>query len=210
MKLFVWGPAPNPRRVKIYLAEKGIEVPMVDVSGPKGTLSEDYKARYPNALVPMLELDDGTQIGEAMAICRYFETLHPEPPLMGTDARDRALVEMWERRAYDEGMLGAAEVFRNSHPLFAGRSVPGHARPMPQSQDLVARGRLRLERFFEMFDRHLAGSEFVAGNRITVADITALCAVDFSRKLAKIPIPPECDHLQRWHAMMSGRPSAGL
>lgn len=208
MKLYVWGPAPNPRRVKIYLAEKGLQVPMVDVSGPAGTLSADYRARYPQALVPMLELDDGTQIGEAMAICRYFETLHPDPPLMGIEARDKALIEMWERRAYDEGMIGAAEVFRNTHPLFAGRSVPGYAQPMEQMPALAERGRTRVQRFFEVFDRQLASTEFVTGSRLTVADITALCAADFARALAKIPIPAECPHFLRWYAAMSTRPSA--
>ena len=105
MKLYVWGKAPNPRRVLIYLEEKGIDVPLEDVGGGKGRLKPEYLARYPQATVPMLELDDGTQIGEAMAICRYFEELHPEPPLMGVDARDKAIVEMWERRAYEEGLL---------------------------------------------------------------------------------------------------------
>lgn len=208
MKLYVWGPAPNPRRVKMFLAEKGLQVEQVDVSGPKGSLSAEYRARYPQALVPMLELDDGTQIGEAMAICRYFETLHPAPPLMGTDAKDRALVEMWERRAYDEGIIGAAEVFRNTHPLFAGRSVPGHADGMEQIPALVERGRRRLLRFFDVLDRQLAGGEFVLGARMSVADITALCATDFASKMAKIQIPAECVHLARWHAAMSARPSA--
>ncbi|MBM3396611.1 MAG: glutathione S-transferase [Betaproteobacteria bacterium] len=208
MKLYVWASAPNPRRVRMFLHEKGIQVPMVDVSGPKSTLSEDYRARYPQALVPMLELDDGTQIGEAMAICRYFETLHPDPPLMGTDAKDRALVTMWEQRAYNEGMIGAAEVFRNTHPLYASRSIPGHAMPMAQLESLVERGRQRVVRFCEVFDRQLADSEFVAGDRFSVADITALCAVDFARTLARLPFPSHCVHLQRWHDALSARPSA--
>lgn len=210
MKLFVWERAPNPRRVKIFIAEKGIEVPIEDVSGPKGTLSAEYRARYPYALVPMLELDDGTQIGEAMAICRYLETVHPARPLMGTDAKSKALTEMWERRAYDEGMIGAAEVFRNTHPLFAGRSVPGYGEPMEQLPALVQRGQRRTQRFFEVFDRQLASNEFVTGDRLTVADITALCAADFARALARIPIPAECTHFLRWYGMMSVRPSARL
>lgn len=207
MKLFVWGTAPNPRRVAIFLAEKGLVIPTEDVSGPKGTLSADYKARYPQAMVPMLELDDGTQIGEAMAICRYFETLQPTPPLMGTDARDRALVEMWERRAYDEGMIGASEVFRNSHPLFVDRSVPGQAQPMAQLPSLVERGHKRVRRFFEVFDGQLADHDFVVADVLTVADITALCAVDLAGMLAKIPLPEECVNLRRWYAMMCARPS---
>ena len=208
MKLYVWGPAPNPRRVKLYLAEKGLTVPIEDVAGEGAALRADYKAKYPFALVPMLELDDGTQIGESMAICRYFETLHPTPALMGTDAKDKAIVEMWERRAYDEGMVGAAEVFRNTHPAFADRSVPGYATPVPQLSALVERGHKRVRRFFEMFDRQLANNEFVAGDRISVADITALCAIDFAKRLGKISIPEEHQHLIRWYNMMSARPSA--
>lgn len=208
MRLHIWGYAPNPRRVKIYLAEKGLSVPTQDAGdGPK--LSAEYRGRYAHALVPMLELDDGTQIGEAMAICRYFETLHPDPPLMGASAKDKALTEMWERRAYDEGLIGAAEVFRNTHPAFADRSLPGYPDPVPQVPGLVARGRQRLRKFFETFDRQLAANEFVVGNRISVADITALCSIDFAAKLAKVPMPDEYRHLRRWYDMMSARPSAG-
>ena len=207
MRLFVWGSAPNPRRVKMYLAEKGLSVPTDDV-GDGFQLSAGYKAEYPFALVPMLELDDGTQIGEAIAICRYFEALHPDPPLMGTEAKDKAMIEMWERRAYDEGFLGAAEVFRNTHRAFVDRSLPGYAGAVPQIEALVTRGHQRLARFFDMFDRQLAGNEFVAGKRISVADITALCAVDFAKNLAKVSIPDEHRHLRRWYDALSARPSA--
>jgi glutathione S-transferase len=207
MRLYVWGSAPNPRRVKMYLAEKGLSVPTEDV-GDGAQLSAGYKAKYPFALVPMLELDDGTQIGEAMAICSYFEALHPEPPLMGTDAKDKAMIEMWERRAYNEGMIGAAEVFRNSHSAFADRSIPGYASAVPQIQALVTRGQQRLSKFFDMFDHQLAGQEFVTGERISVADITAVCAIDFAKNLAKVSIPEEHRHLGRWYDMMSARLSA--
>lgn len=208
MKLFLWTTAPNPRRVKIYLAEKGLSVPTEEVGAEGASLKPEFKARYPHALVPMLELDDGTQIGEAMAICRYFETLHPSPPLMGTDAKDKAIVEMWERRAYDEGMIGAAEVFRNTHPLFVGRSIPGYINPVAQQPALIERGRQRLQKFFDTFDRQLANHEFVAGDRISVADITALCAADFARRLAKVPMPASCTNLVRWYQGMSARDSA--
>lgn len=207
MKLYVWGYAPNPRRVKMYLAEKGLAIATEDV-GDGFQLSAGYKAEYPFALVPMLELDDGTRIGEAMAICRYFEALHPDPSLMGTEAKDKAMIEMWERRAYDEGFHGAAEVFRNTHRAFVDRSLPGYASAIPQVEALVARGHQRLAHFFNMFDRQLAANEFVTGKRISVADITALCAVDFAKNLAKVPIPEERQHLRRWYDTMSARPSA--
>lgn len=207
MQLYVWGKAPNPRRVRMYLAEKGLTVPMQDAGdGPQ--LSVSYKTKYPFAMVPMLELDDGTQIGEAMAICRYFETLHPTPALMGTDAKDKAVIEMWERRAYDEGLIGAAEVFRNTHPAFKDRSIPGHADPVPQVQGLQSRGRQRLGRFFEMLDRQLKDNEFVAGNRISVADITALCAIDFAKNRAETGIPDDHSYLRKWYEAVSARPSA--
>jgi hypothetical protein len=115
----------------MFLYEKGISVPVEEV-GPGEPFEPGYLARYPHRLVPMLELDDGTQIGEVVAICRYFENLQPAPPLMGTDARDRALVESWERRAYNEGMNAIEEVFRNSSPLMVGRGLPGCAEAVPQ------------------------------------------------------------------------------
>ena len=206
MLLHVWGPAPNPRRVRMYLAEKNLSVPTED-AGDGFRLSVKYKAKYPAAVVPMLELDDGTQIGEAMAICRYFETLHPSPPLMGMDAKEAAAIEMWEHRAYDEGLIGAAEVFRNGHPQFVDRGLAGYVDPVAQVPALVVRGRQRLLQFFRMFDHQLANSRFVAGNRISVADITALCSIDFAKTL-DVTIPGEYSHLSRWHEIMRARPSA--
>jgi glutathione S-transferase len=207
VKLYVWGKAPNPRRVLIYLAEKGIDVPLEDVGGGKGRLKAEYIARYPQATVPMLELDDGTQIGEAMAICRYFEEVHRAPPLMGTDARDKAVVEMWERRAYEEGLLAVAEIFRNRHPLFADRGVPGAAGPVPQIPALVERGKQRVQLFFRKFDAQLRDHPFVAGDRFTGADATTLAVVDFAA-LGDESMPADCTSLARWRAEVSQRPSA--
>jgi len=207
VKLYVWQKAPNPRRVLIFVAEKGLDIPIEDAGGGKGALKPEYVARYPQATVPMLELDDGTQIGEAMAICRYLEELHPDPPLMGVDARDRAIVDMWERRAYEEGLLAAAEVFRNRHPLFANRSVPGASGPVPQVPALVERGKVRTELFFRKFDAQLAANRFVAGDRFTVADATTLAVVDFAA-LGDMKVPADCANLSRWYREVSARPSA--
>lgn len=207
MKLYGWGQAPNPRRVLIYLAEKGIEIEVVE-AGAGARLSDEYLARYEGRAVPMLELDDGTQIGEAMAICRYFEEDHPAPPLFGIDRRDRALVEMWERRAETEAFPGASEAFRNAHPAFVGRGLPGFVEPVAQIPALVDRGKQRLERFFRRIDARLADTPFIAGPRFTVADITALCAADFARKAVKLAIPEECANVRRWHEEVSARPSA--
>ncbi len=207
MQIYDWHIAPNPRRLHIYLAEKGIPVTYVEVGQPDLTLAPWYREKYPHAMVPMLELDDGTCIGEAMAICRYFEELHPEPPLMGTDARDKAIVEMWEKRANEEGMLAASELFRNTHDAFAARGLPGSAAPVPRIPELRDRARARLDRFFRKFDAQLADNEFVAGSRFTVADATTLCGVDFA-KWSDVTIPADCPHLQRWYEAVSARPSA--
>ena len=207
MKLYVWRKAPNPRRVLLFLAEKGLEIPTEDVGGDKARLRDDYVSRYPQATVPMLELDDGTQIGEAMVICRYLEELHPEPPLFGRDARERALADMWERRAYEEGLLAVAEIFRNRHPLFADRSVSGASEPVPQVPALVDRGRCRIALFWKKIDTQLEGRRFVVGDHYTVADVTLLATVDFSALGEEKP-PAGCANLQRWYAEVSARPSA--
>ena len=125
MLIYDWHIAPNPRRLHIYLAEKGLAVELMEVGQEDLTLAPWFKQKYPHAMVPMLELDDGTHIGEAMAIARYFEETHPDPPLMGVGAKDRAIVDMWEKRANEEGMLPASELFRNTHPNFAERGLPG-------------------------------------------------------------------------------------
>ena len=206
MKWYDWQAAPNPRRVRMFVAEKGIDIDVEDV-GDGMALKSSYIEKYPEAMVPMLELDDGTCVGESTAIYRYLEELHPDPPLMGTDAKDKAIVEMWERRAYDEGMIAAAEVFRNTHPEFADRGVPGSPQPVPQIAALVDRGKGRLSRFFERLDAALANSRFIAGERFTVADITALCSIDFA-KFSGVDMPPERANVSRWYEEVSARPSA--
>lgn len=207
MKLHVWGRAPNPRRVLIYLREKGLDVPIQDAGAPgEPVLSEVFLSAFPHRRVPLLVLDDGTWIGEAMAICRYFEMLHPEPPLMGRGAKETALIDMWERVAEWEGLHAVSEMFRNSRPDFTDRSLAGHAAPLPQIPALVERGRLRMALFFEKFEAQLAGNEFVAGDRFSVADITTLCTVDFAR-VVRLTIPEDCINLKRWHAAVSSRPS---
>ena len=155
----------------------------------------------------MLELDDGTQIGEAMAICRFLEEAYPAPPLFGVNRRDRALVDMWERRAESEGFAGAAEVFRNSTPAFAGRGLPGFEEPIAQIPALVERGKQRLTRFYRRIDGQLAEDRFIAGPRFSVADISALCIVDFATRAAKVGLPEGCTNARRWHAEVSARPS---
>jgi glutathione S-transferase len=207
VKIYDWHIAPNPRRLHIFLAEKGIKVDLEEVGQDDLSLAPWFKQKYPHAMVPMLELDDGTHIGEAMAIARYFEELYPDPPLMGIDAKDKAVVEMWERRANEEGMLPASELFRNTHPQFAQRGLPGAADPIPAIPALRERGRARLDRFFVKFDRQLADNPFVAGNRYTIADATTLAAVDFAG-WSEVKVPETCHHLRRWYETVSQRASA--
>ena len=208
MKLYDWGAAPNPRRVRVYLAEKGIEVPVEDVGIPNsGDLKPEFLASHPPRRVPLLELDDGTCIGEAMAICRYFEVLYPDPPLTGRDAREAGLVEMWERIAEFEGLQAVSENFRNSRRTFIDRAIAGYANPLPQIPELVERGALRTRMFFEKIDVQLADKEFVAGDAYSTADITTLCTVDFAI-FCTLSVPDECENFNRWYEAVSARPSA--
>jgi glutathione S-transferase len=208
MKLYEWGAAPNPRRVRIFLAEKGIEVPTEDVGVPNsGDLQPAFLAAHPHRRVPMLELDDGTCIGEAMAICRYFEALHPEPPLMGRNPKEIGTIDMWERIAEFEGLHAVSENFRNSRRTFVDRALAGYADALPQIPELIERGAVRTRIFFEKIDAQLADKEFIAGDAYSTADITTLCTVDFAN-FCKLPVPDECANLKRWHDAVSARPSA--
>ena len=206
MKLYHIGFTPSSRKVRMFLHEKGLNVPQEDVADGFA-LSDWFKAHYPHAMVPMLELDDGTQIGETMAICRYFETLHPDPCLMGAGAKERAIIEMWQRRAELEGGAAVEDIFRNSHPLMVDRGLQGTSEPVPQIPALVDRGMGRLRRFFEKFDGQLSENRFLTGDSFSVADITMLCAIDFAR-WCQVDIPAGCPHIHRWYAEVSSRSSA--
>jgi glutathione S-transferase len=200
MKLYEYKMAPNPRRVSIFLAEKGIEVPSEQVDiGKAENRKPDFMAKNPMGELPVLELDDGTHIAESVAICRYFEEIHPDPPLMGTGAKDKAVVEMWNRRMEIELFGATAGAFRNTHEFFKGRipQVPEYGRVCKENAS----------KRYAWLDRELADREFIAGDRFTIADITALVAIDFGR-VTDIRIQPEQKNLTRWHESVSGRPSA--
>jgi glutathione S-transferase len=200
MKLYDSAMAPNPRRVRIFLAEKGITVPIEQVDiGKAVNRQPPFLAKNSLGGLPVLELDDGTCIAESVAICRYFEETQPNPPLMGTDAKDRALVEMWQRRMELELFRSVTGCFQNTHKFFAGR-IP----QVPEYGEVCRKaGRARLA----WLDGELAGRPFVAGERYTIADVTALCAIDFGR-VVDIRIAPEQKNLQRWYDVVSSRPSA--
>ncbi|HYW91024.1 MAG TPA: glutathione S-transferase [Gammaproteobacteria bacterium] len=207
MKLYDADFAPSPRRVRIFLAEKGIEIPTVKVDlRNREQLGEEFHKVNPWCTVPALELDDGTRLSEIPVISLYFEQLHPEPPLIGTDAKDRALVMMWDRHMEQDGVAAVAEAFRNSHPAFKDRALTG-PHDVAQIPELAERGRKRYGWYLEALDRRLADAEFVAGERYTIADITALAAVDFARAVKVGDIDGHAN-VQRWYDKVSSRPSA--
>ena len=207
MKLYVWKIAPNPRRVCIYLIEKGLDVPMEEVGVPgKPILEPSFLEKAPHRRVPVLELDDGTLISEAMAICRYFEAQHPDPPLMGADPLEMARVEMWERMSEFEGLLAVAESFRNAKRSFAGRALPGVPGELAQIPELIERGKRRAALYFDKLEARLGEARHLAGERFTVADITAWCTVDFA-KFIEIEVVEGRPNLARWRDEVADRES---
>ena len=200
MKLYDFTQAPNPRRTRIFLAEKGIQVPLEQVNLMAGdNRKPPFLAKNPMGGVPVLELDDGTLIAESVAICRYFEEKKPDPPLMGVDAKDRAIVEMWNRRMESEIFNNCANSFRNTSDFFKGR--------IPQVAEWGKVCKEAALKRMEWLDKELVNRQFVAGNRYTIADITALVGIDFGR-LTAIKIAPEQKNLARWYESVSSRPSA--
>jgi glutathione S-transferase len=207
MKLFDCTTAPNPRRVRIFLAEKGIVLPTIQVDLRAGEqFRPEFRAINPACTVPVLEFDDGRRIAEVVAICVYFEAIRPDPPLMGIGAQDRAIVAAWQGRVEREGLWAVAEAFRNATPGLKGRALPGPDN-YEQIPALAERGRARAARFFAAIDSALQDREFIAGDRFSIADITALVTVDFAGWI-KMPIPDECTDLKRWHKAVAARPSA--
>ena len=201
--------APSPRRVRVYLAEKGIEVPrkVIDLKRDE-QLADDYLRVNPRGAVPALALDSGEILCESAAICRYFEALHPEPPLFGTDPLSIGRVEAWTRRIEADGYVAAVYTFRNRSPVFQGRGEAGKWPQIEQIPELATRGAIMWNAFVEALDHRLGQSEWIAGDSYTFADVTALVTVDFARA-AKLALPEDAANLRRWHEAASARPSAG-
>ena len=201
MKLYDGGRAPNPRRTRIFLAEKGITLPLeqVDLGGMQQR-TPDYTAVNPLQRVPALVLDDDTVITESIAICRYFEELQPDPPLFGRGVLEVAQVEMWQRRVEQNLLAGVSHVFRNSHPAMKEMEVP-------QVPAWAEANKPRIMDFLVVLDRQLADQPFIVGKRYSVADITGLVGVDFM-KPAKLAVPDNLKNIKRWYADVSARPSA--
>ena len=207
LKLYGASGSPNSRRVRIFLAEKGISVLHVPVDlAAKEQFSESYARINPRRVVPTLVLEDGTAVGEVPAILRYLEEIHPATPLLGTTPKDRALVTMWERRMELEGFAAVMETVRNTIPGLATRAIAG-PHDYAQIPALIERGRQRVADFYTDLDARLAETPFVAGEQFSVADITAIVTVDFATKALSMPIPPAHTSSQRWYAAITARPS---
>ena len=200
MKILDEKRAPNPRRVRVYLAEKGITVPFEPVDIMTGAAkTEAFTALNPVQRVPVLILDDGTAISETMAICRYFEALHPEPSLFGRTPLEIARIEMWNRRAEFNFLWPVAHVFRHLHPAMAELEKP-------QIAAWAEANKPRVAEIIGVFDNALAGTRYLAGDAFTVADITAMIATDFM-KPARLSIPDEAANFKRWYDEVRARPS---
>jgi glutathione S-transferase len=201
MKLYDGGRAPNPRRVRVFLAEKGITIPAEQVDlGALQHRTDAYAAINPMRRVPALALDDGTVITESVAICRYFEVLHPDPPLFGRGPLAGALVEMWNRRVEFHLYLPVSSVFQHLHPGMKQLVDPQVPAWGEANKPLIFK-------FLQFLDAELKSRPYVAGEDFTIADITALVSVDFM-KVSKLAVPDELADLRRWYAKVSARPTA--
>ena len=201
--------APSPRRARILLAEKAVAHETVQVDLRTGEqMGDAYRRINPHCTVPSLETDDGLLLTDNAAIVAWVEARFPQPPLLGVTPAEKAEVASWHWRIEFEGLMAIAEALRNGSPAMANRALPG---PVDYAQipALAERGRARVQRFFEVLNEHLGAREFVATDRFSLADITAVVAVDFAR-VVKVKPGDEHPHLQRWRAAMALRPSMSL
>ncbi|MBV8193340.1 MAG: glutathione S-transferase [Alphaproteobacteria bacterium] len=199
--------APSPRRVRIFLAEKGVRVPTVQVDLRNGEhLGEAFLAVNPEGTVPVLELDGGQRLYDIVGICRYFEETVPQPALFGTSALEKAMVDSWLRWSDREGFYAVMDAFRNSTRGLKDRALPG-SQSYPQIPELAQRSKLRIADFFGRLDDRLGSSEFLAGPSFSIADITAMVSIDFAAWMKIVPSAEQA-HLQRWLAAVRSRPSS--
>lgn len=197
MKLYTFDPAPNPKRLQMFLDYKGIQIESEQVDLMKqAQFSESFRKINPMCTVPALVLDDGSVLTEVIGACVYLEALYPDRPLLGTSPLEKAQVISWNHRLYNSLFHAIAEVFRNGNPAFAGRALPGGLE-LDQIPELVERGRTRMEAAWRMVDRALAKSPFLAGPAFSFADIDLLVCVEFAGWI-KAAVPEECKHIQAW------------
>jgi glutathione S-transferase len=207
LKLYESGSSPNSRRIRFFLAEKGIEVQRVPVDlGAREQFSEAYRKINSRRVVPTLVLEDGTAIGEVPAIMRYLEEVSPGIALLGTSPKEKALVTMWERRMELEGFAAVMETVRNKAAGLKGRAIAGphHYEQIPA---LVARGRIRIVDFYADLEVRLGESSFVAGDRFSAADITAVVTIDFATNALEMGLPEDNSASRRWYDLVAARPS---
>jgi len=207
MKLYNFAPAANPQRVRVFMAEKGIEVPSVELNVRDGEqFKEPFTSMNPFHCVPFLEFDNGTVISESISVCRYLEELHPEPSLFGTNAEERAVIDMWNRRIEIDGFMPILHALRNHVPFFEGRVIPGTRTDLPQLPDVVTRGKDMLNVLLARIDPQLAKSEFIAGATISIGDITGYFMINMAKAL-KMDIEGPYPNVFRWHQALAARPS---
>ncbi len=208
MRFYDCKTAPSPRRVRMFIAEKGVDVETVEVDLAAGEqFSEGFRKLNPDCVVPVLELDDGSSLTEVMGICRYLEAIAPEPPLFGDSPQEQGLVQSWISKIEQQGLAAMADAFRNATPGLKSRALPGPD-SYEQIPELAVRGRQRVQKFLLRLDSRLGESEYLAGDAFTAADITALVFVDFARR-GRIRPDAETPALDRWYESVSSRPSAG-
>lgn len=209
MKFYDCSTAPSPRRARIFIAEKNVPIETIEVDlAHNEQLSDAFRAINPRCTVPVLVLDDGTTLTENQGIAAYLEAAFPEPPLLGRTPVERGLVANWNARCELEGLWAVAECFRNRSRGLANRALTG-PRDFAQIPELAERGRARAEEFLFMLDERLRQSTFVAGEFFSMADITAVCVVDFAGWI-KLGVPESCTGLRRWRALVGERPSTRL
>lgn len=197
--------APSPRRVRIFIAEKGLEVETVEVDLRSGEhLGEAFGEINPHRTVPVLEIEDGTRLWDSNSICLYLEEVFPEPNLMGRDAREKGVVATWNRSMEWDGFTAVADVLRNTSKGFQNRALTGPV-DYEQIPALAERGRRRVQHFFTELDARLGACPYVAGDRFTIADITAVVTVDFAAWI-KEAVPEDARNLREWHGRVSARP----
>ena len=210
MKLYDFELAPNAQRVRVFLAEKGLEVPTEQLNvRDDDQFVEPFTSMNPFHCVPFLELDDGKVIAESMSICRYLEELHPEPPLFGRTAEERAVIDMWLRRFELDAFIPMLHAVRNHVPMFAGRVVPGTRTDLPQLPVMVTRGKEMMEVFLARVEPHMAQNEFIAGSEYTIADITGYFTVRMTNAL-EMDLTTSYPAVTAWFAKVSQRPAFQL
>lgn len=208
MKLYDFGPAANSKRVRMFLIEKGLEIPIVELNvRDDDQFKEPFTSMNPFHCVPFLELDDGTVIAESISVCRYLEELHPEPSLFGRDPVERATIDMWNRRVELDGFMPALHATRNSVPMFAGRVVPGTRTDLVQLPAMVERGKEMLDIFLARLEPQLADNEFIAGPNVSIADITCFLVINMANRF-EMDVAGRYPNIHRWFTAFSARPSA--